>query len=221
MFINMAAKFNWCVPSTTKLIEMYKADEALYNVRHPEYKNRLRRLESYKNIAEVISRDIRPGCTVEDIKKKIDGLRSSYFHEKEKHEMQAQYSSQEETDVACSEPQPQHHEQPPTKRRKVTTDVIVDVTEKFKAVADMCRNKSQPVRGDRYSALAAHITAVLREMENVGGKAFATDTMQGLIRCLMDRWDLLYATNPQPQLSISGHFQATFQKAGIQEDDTL
>ncbi|XP_049799497.1 uncharacterized protein LOC126234793 [Schistocerca nitens] len=273
----MAAKFNWCLPSTTKLIEMYKADEALYNVRHPEYKNKLRRLESYKNIAEVISREIRPGCTAEDIKMKINGLRSSYSHEKAKmlesksgasaqavctsqvywfhllkfldkaieadesvsnvegesgselgtpsseemfgHEMQAQYSSQEETDVACSEPQ--HHEQPPTKRRKVTTNVIVEATKMLKVVADMCKNKSQPVREDRYSAFATHITAELRKMENVGGKAFATDTMQGLIQCLMDRWDLLYATNPQPQPSTSGHFQATVQKAGIQEDDTL
>ncbi|XP_049769978.1 uncharacterized protein LOC126108704 [Schistocerca cancellata] len=80
----MAAKYNWCVASTTKLIEMYEADEALYNVRHPDYKNRLRRLESYKNIAEVISRDIRPGCTVEDIKRKINGLRTSYACEKAK-----------------------------------------------------------------------------------------------------------------------------------------
>ncbi|XP_049855950.1 uncharacterized protein LOC126336380 [Schistocerca gregaria] len=271
----MAAKFNWCVLSTTKLIEMYKADEALYNVRHAEYKNSLRRLESYKNIAEVISREIRPGCTAEDIKMKINGLRSSYSHEKAKvleskseasaqavytpqvywlhllkfldkvtdtdesvsneegesgselgtptfeemfeHEMQAQYSSQEETNVACSE----HHERPPTKRRKVTTDVIVEGTNMLKAVANMCRNKSQPVREDRYSAFASHITAELRELENVGGKAFATGTAQGLIQCLMDRWDLLYATNPQPQPSTFGHFQATVQKAGIQEDDTL
>ncbi|XP_049961108.1 uncharacterized protein LOC126481413 [Schistocerca serialis cubense] len=80
----MAAKYNWCVASTTKLIELYEADEALYNVRHPEYKNRLRRLESYKNIAEIISRDIRPGCTAEDIKRKINGLRTSYSYEKAK-----------------------------------------------------------------------------------------------------------------------------------------
>ncbi|XP_047108699.1 uncharacterized protein LOC124777366 [Schistocerca piceifrons] len=276
----MAAKFSWCVPSTKKLIEMYEADEALYSVRHPEYKNRLRRLESYKNIAEVISREIRSGCTAEDIKKKINGLRSSYSHEKAKmlqsksgasaqavytpqvywfhllkfldqdteadesvsnvegtesgsergtptleemfeHEMQAQYSSQKETDVACSEPQPQHHERPPTKRRKVATDVIVEATKMLKAVADTCRKKSQTVREDRYSTLATHIAAELREMENVGGKAFATDTMQELIRCLMDRWDLLHATVPQPQPSTSGHFQATAQKAGTQEDDTL
>ncbi|XP_046997645.1 uncharacterized protein LOC124613096 [Schistocerca americana] len=80
----MAAKYNWCVASTTKLIEMYEADEALYNVRHPEYKNRLRRLESYKNMAEIISRYIRPGCTAEDIKRKINGLRTSYSYEKAK-----------------------------------------------------------------------------------------------------------------------------------------
>ncbi|XP_049814328.1 uncharacterized protein LOC126260910 [Schistocerca nitens] len=80
----MAARYNWCVASTTKLIEMYEADEALYNVRHPEYKNRLRRLERYKNIADIISRDIRPGCTAEDIKRKINGLRTSYSYEKAK-----------------------------------------------------------------------------------------------------------------------------------------
>ncbi|XP_046989536.1 uncharacterized protein LOC124595024 [Schistocerca americana] len=77
----MVRKYNWCVASTTKLIEMYEADEALYNVRHPEYKNRLRRLESYKNI---ISCDIRPGCSADDVKKKINGLRTSYSHEKAK-----------------------------------------------------------------------------------------------------------------------------------------
>ncbi|XP_049762303.1 uncharacterized protein LOC126088219 [Schistocerca cancellata] len=63
---------------------MYEADEALYNVRQPDYKNRLRRLKSYTNLSEVISRDIRPGCMAEDIKKKIDGLRTSYSYEKAK-----------------------------------------------------------------------------------------------------------------------------------------
>ncbi|XP_049769338.1 uncharacterized protein LOC126108130 isoform X1 [Schistocerca cancellata] len=84
VFVNMAGKYNWCVASTTKLIEMYEANEMLYNVRHPDYKNRLQRLESYKNIAEIISRDIQPGCTAEDIKKKINGLRTSYSYEKAK-----------------------------------------------------------------------------------------------------------------------------------------
>ncbi|XP_049811270.1 uncharacterized protein LOC126254456 [Schistocerca nitens] len=84
VFVNTAGQYNWCVASTTTLIEMYEADEALYIVRHPDYKNRLQRLESYKNITGVISHDIRPGCAADDFKKKINGLRTSYFYEKAK-----------------------------------------------------------------------------------------------------------------------------------------
>ncbi|XP_049771762.1 uncharacterized protein LOC126149268 [Schistocerca cancellata] len=105
------------------------------------------------------------------------------------HEMQAQ----QEPSVTCNEPQPQlqHQERPPTKIRKgttdVATDVIVEATRTLKAVADMARNLPQPVQEDRYSARAIHITAELREMDNVSGKEFTTGTIHGLQRYLMDR----------------------------------
>ncbi|XP_049769355.1 uncharacterized protein LOC126108154 [Schistocerca cancellata] len=78
-----------------------------------------------------------------------------------------------EPSVSCREPQPQpqHQERPPTKRKgtaDVATDVIVKATRTLKAVADMARTLPQPVQEDQYSALATHIAAELSEMDNVG-----------------------------------------------------
>ncbi|XP_049948086.1 uncharacterized protein LOC126456376 [Schistocerca serialis cubense] len=103
------------------------------------------------------------------------------------HEMQAQ----QEPSVTCNEPQLQHQERPPTRRRKgttdVATDVIVEAIRTLKAVADMARTLPQPVQEDRYSACAIHITAELRDMDNVSGKEFTKGTIHGLQRYLMDR----------------------------------
>ncbi|XP_049945626.1 uncharacterized protein LOC126427341 isoform X2 [Schistocerca serialis cubense] len=130
-----------------------------------------------------------------------------------KHEMR-------EPSVACREPQPQpqHQERPPTKRRKGTTDVIVEATGTLKAVADMAGTVPQPVRGDQYSALATHIAAELREMDNVGSKIFTTAASHGLQWYLMDRWDLLHLTTQEARPSTSGYIQAALQQAGIEEN---
>lgn len=76
-------KFVWCVLSTKLLISEYERYEMLYNHQHPDYKNRNKRLDIYKMIVEEI-KTVRKECTVEDIKKKLNGLRSQYLSEKMK-----------------------------------------------------------------------------------------------------------------------------------------
>ncbi|XP_049797690.1 uncharacterized protein LOC126215085 [Schistocerca nitens] len=120
-----------------------------------------------------------------------------------------------------SEPQPQHQERPPRKRRKGITDVIVEDTRTLKAVAGMARTLPRPVQEDRYSALATQITAELHKMNNVSGKEFITGTIHGLQQYLMDRWDLLHVTTQQAQSSASGYIHVALQQAGVEEDDTI
>lgn len=79
---NMAEnKFSWNVRATKLLISEYEANEFLYNSVHADYKNRNKRLEAYQRIAESI-KTISEDCTVNDVKKKLNGLRSQYLAEK-------------------------------------------------------------------------------------------------------------------------------------------
>lgn len=71
-------KFVWCVSATKLLISEYESYEMLYNHLHPDYKNRNRRLDVYKKIAEEIKK-VTSGCKVEDIKKKIKRFKKPIF----------------------------------------------------------------------------------------------------------------------------------------------
>lgn len=76
-------KFNWSAVTTKTLINAYRDHELLYNPKHPHYKSRRRRMYAYKCIADKIS-TIREGCTIENLKRKINGLRSQYLAERTK-----------------------------------------------------------------------------------------------------------------------------------------
>ncbi|XP_049842714.1 uncharacterized protein LOC126293504 [Schistocerca gregaria] len=213
---------------------MLETDEALYSVRHPEYKNRLRKLmqkiksgasaqvaytpqvywflmlkfldESVSNIESTESKSERATPTFEEM-------------------FECEIQALQEPSVACSEPQRRHQERPPRKRRKgttdVATDIIVEATRTLKTVADMARTLPRPVQEDRYSALATHFTAELHKMDNVSGTEFLMGTIHSLQWCLMDRWDFLHATAQQAQLSASAYIQVALKWAGIEEDDTI
>ncbi|XP_063218021.1 uncharacterized protein LOC134528377 [Bacillus rossius redtenbacheri] len=73
-------KFHWTIAATKMLIAQYESHEMLYNAKHNDYKNRSMRVAICKSIAE----DINQGCTVEDVRKKINGLRCQYAAEKAK-----------------------------------------------------------------------------------------------------------------------------------------
>lgn len=83
IIIEMATKYVWRVETTKLLIYEYETNEILYNAKHDGYKNRNKRQDIYKNIADAIN-IVQPGCTVQDVKKKINGLRSQYLTEKMK-----------------------------------------------------------------------------------------------------------------------------------------
>ena len=74
-------KFSWTVETTKLLISEYECHEMLYNAKHKDYKNRNKRQDIYITIADLIN-VVKPGCTVADVKKKINGLRSQYLMEK-------------------------------------------------------------------------------------------------------------------------------------------
>lgn len=60
------------------LIELYRENECLWNVKSPEYKNNVKRKGAIANISEKM------GFTEEIIKKKIASIRSTYLLEKKK-----------------------------------------------------------------------------------------------------------------------------------------
>ncbi|CAH1998132.1 unnamed protein product [Acanthoscelides obtectus] len=76
-------KFVWSITATKLLISEYEAFELLYDSKNINYKNRNKRLDAYRSIAETVN-TVSEGCTVEDVKKKLNGLRSQYLAEKMK-----------------------------------------------------------------------------------------------------------------------------------------
>lgn len=60
------------------LIDLYRENECLWNVKSPEYKSYLKRKDAIANISEKM------GFTEEIIKKKIASIRSTYLLEKKK-----------------------------------------------------------------------------------------------------------------------------------------
>jgi hypothetical protein len=70
----------WNRESTSDLIELYKKYPVLYAPKHGNYKNKRKRLEVLKVIRSDMNRRGRK-MTVEDIRKKIQGLRTQYAHQ--------------------------------------------------------------------------------------------------------------------------------------------
>ncbi|XP_069692810.1 asparagine synthetase domain-containing protein CG17486 isoform X4 [Periplaneta americana] len=91
------SKYTWSVITTKLLISHYESHEMLYNSKHKDYKNRNKRLEIYKEIAEAIN-VIQEGCTGIDVRKKLNGLRSQYLGEKMKI-LKSKKSGQDGNDV--------------------------------------------------------------------------------------------------------------------------
>lgn len=75
--------FCWSVYLTKLLILEYKKHNLLYNRKNSGYKDRRKRSKAYIDILDAVSKEQR-GCTVADIKRKVNSLRSQYLREKMK-----------------------------------------------------------------------------------------------------------------------------------------
>lgn len=71
---------NWNKAQTSLFIELYEQFPALYNIKHPDHKNRIKR---ERNLQEICLRlkDLRPKTSVSELKCKIKTLRSQYVKE--------------------------------------------------------------------------------------------------------------------------------------------
>ena len=79
----MATRSVWSQVAVDILIEEYRFRRELYDVKDANYHNQIKKELAYQGIVEKLS-SYRPDCTVDDVKKKINGLRSSYSQETEK-----------------------------------------------------------------------------------------------------------------------------------------
>ena len=72
--------FEWSRSLTTKVIEQYRQYECLWNSTSAAYKHRPNRENALAEIVETL-RPVAPEITMEDIRKKINTLRSQYRKE--------------------------------------------------------------------------------------------------------------------------------------------
>jgi protein gp37 len=61
------------------IIEEY--EKSMYNVQHTFYKNKTKRQECLKRITNIVNEFCGISTTDEDVKKKINGLRTQFFNE--------------------------------------------------------------------------------------------------------------------------------------------
>lgn len=76
-------KLVWPREAVKLLISEYECNEFLHNSKSVFYKDRNKRMNTYKIITDKLQK-VLPGCAVTDVKKKINGLRSQYLVERAK-----------------------------------------------------------------------------------------------------------------------------------------
>ncbi|XP_069675804.1 uncharacterized protein [Periplaneta americana] len=74
---------SWPREVVCELIQLYELNSCLYAVGSLDYHNKMKKNNAYEEIARQISR-LRPGTTAEDIRSKINGLRTQFMAEKGK-----------------------------------------------------------------------------------------------------------------------------------------
>ena len=74
------AKKKWSERDTTRFLELYEAEEVLWNVRCKEYKNKDARNAALQRLIRCFDFDV----TVDDLNKKINNIRSTYIQERAK-----------------------------------------------------------------------------------------------------------------------------------------
>lgn len=73
----------WTQRAVEILIESYRAHPILYNSKDPLYHNRVKKELAYQDVHQDVCLE-KSNCTVDDIKKKVNGLRSNFARELEK-----------------------------------------------------------------------------------------------------------------------------------------
>lgn len=79
--LDNCSRFVWCQTTTAALIELYKNYPVLYVVRHTDYKCKTKRLEALENIRIELIKRGKGDVSIEDIKRKIHGLRTQYANQ--------------------------------------------------------------------------------------------------------------------------------------------
>lgn len=74
---------DWNQSSIISLLQAYKSEIILYDIKHEMYHNKNARLQSLQNIVNKIKGE-RPNVTVVDVKNKINSIRTHYAAEKNK-----------------------------------------------------------------------------------------------------------------------------------------
>lgn len=69
----------WNKTNIEDLIRLYKETDCLWNRLHPAFSDPTFRANAHKEIANKIE-----GCSAEDVKRKLQGLKSSFFRENRK-----------------------------------------------------------------------------------------------------------------------------------------
>ncbi|XP_064652903.1 uncharacterized protein LOC135503313 [Lineus longissimus] len=73
----------WTQRAVEIMIESYRAHPILYNTKDALYHNRVKKELAYQEVLEDVCKE-KSDCTVDDVKKKMNGLRSNFAREMEK-----------------------------------------------------------------------------------------------------------------------------------------
>lgn len=74
---------SWTQNQIEALIDSYELHPCLYAVKHKDYHNKYKRNMALEEIVKKLNM-LRPGTTIQDINKKIQGLRNTYSVERKK-----------------------------------------------------------------------------------------------------------------------------------------
>lgn len=75
---------SWSHDQVVALIELYREKPCLYNVKSAQYKNKHMRASAYESILNDL-KTVRPGTSIQEIKAKVNGLRTNFLTEYRKH----------------------------------------------------------------------------------------------------------------------------------------
>lgn len=77
----MDRKKNWSVEECSNLIEAYRNHSNLWDPKHLDYKNRIKKIDSLKEIAEIFA------TSHEEIERKIKNMITQYQRERKKYKL--------------------------------------------------------------------------------------------------------------------------------------
>jgi hypothetical protein len=71
----------WSNAVSLRLLDLYREKELLWNLTHADYKSKLKRLDAWCQISQLL------GCDQTEVRKKVESLLTSFGRERQKEEM--------------------------------------------------------------------------------------------------------------------------------------